>query len=394
MTPFPTIAGFSNNWLYSSPKVQEFWVFQNTLHSPHPIHLHTVSFWIQPLYSETESKLGDGVLGEVEKNSIISLPKGATVRYRSQNCVSPPGGSSEELYSIGVIKTVWSAPEHSSDWLVVSQVGVSILNLLLTASLGSVCCGQHIVNFSTGWRFQHLPNSSKTVLCVAPEGEPGPCPKAALLFLNCSSLVSTSPPFPELRLFEPASWTQRGPGGWMKPVSCKQETGRHRKALAHRSITGPYSVSLWPCKSFCSQSPRFRPLHQSWQRLWSVSWGWPWASWASWQARSSSSESGAWVLPPDVEGPCESWPERWEGRIRSGKMALQAGKARVQNWHPGYIHVFELLGKLEMGWRWDRVTTKILFFSAHRCWIKNTETEFGGIERRGFSRLKEEHRRT
>ena len=28
------------------------------------------------------------------------------------------------------------------------------------------------------------------------EGEPGPCPKAALLFLNCSSHVSASHPFP------------------------------------------------------------------------------------------------------------------------------------------------------------------------------------------------------
>ena len=172
------------------------------------------------------------------------------------------------------------------------------------------------------------------------------CPKAALLLLNCSSLVSTSPPFPELRLFEPASWPQRGPGGWMKPVSCKQETGRHRKALVHRSITGPCSVSLWPCKSFCSQSPRFRPLHQSWQRLWSVPWGWPWASWASWRAQSSSSESGAWVLPPDVEGPCESWPERWEGKDqiwkdgtagREGKGAKLASRIHTCVWTTGQI---------------------------------------------------------
>ena len=39
--------------------------------------------------------------------------------------------------------------------------------------------------------------SSKIVLCAPLEAEPGPCPKAALLFLDCSSLVSASPPFPD-----------------------------------------------------------------------------------------------------------------------------------------------------------------------------------------------------
>ena len=37
--------------------------------------------------------------------------------------------------------------------------------------------------------------------------EPGPCPKAAVLFLDCSSLVSSTPPFPDEQLFEPALWT-------------------------------------------------------------------------------------------------------------------------------------------------------------------------------------------
>ena len=35
----------------------------------------------------------------------------------------------------------------------------------------------------TWWGFQDLQNSSKILLCVSLEGEPGPCPKAALLFL-------------------------------------------------------------------------------------------------------------------------------------------------------------------------------------------------------------------
>ena len=36
--------------------------------------------------------------------------------------------------------------------------------------------------------FQFLQNSSKILLCVSLEGEPGLCPKVPLLFLHCSSL--------------------------------------------------------------------------------------------------------------------------------------------------------------------------------------------------------------
>ena len=37
--------------------------------------------------------------------------------------------------------------------------------------------------------------SSKILFYVSLQEEPGPCPKAALLFLDCSCLVSSSPPF-------------------------------------------------------------------------------------------------------------------------------------------------------------------------------------------------------
>ena len=39
--------------------------------------------------------------------------------------------------------------------------------------------------------------NSKVFLSIVLEEEPGPCPKAALLFLDGSSLVSASPPFPD-----------------------------------------------------------------------------------------------------------------------------------------------------------------------------------------------------
>ena len=55
------------------------------------------------------------------------------------------------------------------------------------------------------------------------------------------------------------------------------------------------------------------PLCQSWQRLWSVPWGWPWALWVSWWAPSSSSKACAQVGPPDTRVPCESHPRK-EGK--------------------------------------------------------------------------------
>ncbi|KAB0364966.1 hypothetical protein FD754_009122 [Muntiacus muntjak] len=47
---------------------------------------------------------------------------------------------------------------------------------------------------------------------------------------------------------------------------------------------------------------------------------------------------------------------RRRAMIRTGRMALQAGKARVQNWHPGYLHVFE---QLWANWRWVDVGTEL-----------------------------------
>ena len=48
-----------------------------------------------------------------------------------------------------------------------------------------------------GGGFQYLQNSSKKLLCISVEGEPGPYPKAALLFLLTILLLS---PYPLLSL--------------------------------------------------------------------------------------------------------------------------------------------------------------------------------------------------
>ena len=65
---------------------------------------------------------------------------------------------------------------------------------------------------SPTWQeFQYLQNSSKILFYTSLDGEPGPWSKAVLLPLNCFSLVSASPPFPNRQLLELRK------GGWMKP---------------------------------------------------------------------------------------------------------------------------------------------------------------------------------
>ena len=61
---------------------------------------------------------------------------------------------------------------------------------------GLRACGQHRVNLFHLVEVSVSAKQLKDVLMCILEGESGPCPKAALLFLDCSSLVSSSPPFP------------------------------------------------------------------------------------------------------------------------------------------------------------------------------------------------------
>ena len=67
---------------------------------------------------------------------------------------------------------------------------------------GLRACGQRtVLNNLTSptWRgFQYLQNSSKILLCVSLEGEPGPSLKAALLFLLTVGFSLVSHPFPSL----------------------------------------------------------------------------------------------------------------------------------------------------------------------------------------------------
>ena len=58
-------------------------------------------------------------------------------------------------------------------------------------------------SLQSGWGFSNLQNSSKMVLCISLNGEPGLCPKATLLFL-----FTGSPP--SLQLFESAHCNSEG----------------------------------------------------------------------------------------------------------------------------------------------------------------------------------------
>ena len=96
---------------------------------------------------------------------------------------SESGESSEEFDSNNS-KRVGSAFGHSSDGLVVRSVGVSITKLLVPPGLGSLCLGEaYSYNSFSLHEGLRLCKTSQKYFCVSLEGEPGPCPKAAPLFL-------------------------------------------------------------------------------------------------------------------------------------------------------------------------------------------------------------------
>ena len=153
----------------------------------------------RPLCISAESNLRDRVLGEVEKNSFIALPgKGGHSGLLSRKTVCPNlGGLGEEFYSnssrVGLLIRLGCVQ------------GLYFFNLITGNLLMSFPVSFNLASSGLLWNEEcwHLPfvegfssiKSLKILLCVSLEAEPGPCPKSALLFLGCSSLVSTSPPF-------------------------------------------------------------------------------------------------------------------------------------------------------------------------------------------------------
>ena len=155
--------------------------------------------------------------------------------------MSQPGGGSEEFYSNGS-KRARSAGGHSSDWFVVrlsrsqhhrpsgsNRSGVYVL------------VGSTQLTSPTWWGLQCLQNSSKVLLCVSLEGEPGPCPKAALLFLLTAPPLSPGPLPSRISIclnLQGRSWRLN------EAYFLLSRNGGHRKAFVPRSPTGPCSVSV------------------------------------------------------------------------------------------------------------------------------------------------------
>ena len=77
----------------------------------------------------------------------------------------------------------------------------------------------------------------KAIFIYIPRGGTRTLPKAALLFRDCSSLVSAFPPFPDEQLFEPALWNS-GKVMEAEAYSLKKRHGGHRKACVPGSPTG------------------------------------------------------------------------------------------------------------------------------------------------------------
>ena len=118
--------------------------------------------------------------------------------------------------------------------------------------------GSRQLTSSTWWRFEYLQNSSKILFCVSPEGEQGPCPKTALLFLDCSSLISASSPFSDQHLFE--FGTQGRSQRLNKTYFLQTKDREHRKAFMSRSPTESCASLRWRFKdrgkSASSPAPR------------------------------------------------------------------------------------------------------------------------------------------
>ena len=99
-----------------------------------------------------------------------------------------------------------------------------------------------------------LQKNSQILLCIFLEEEPGPCPKAALLFLDCSSLVSPLPSLISNYLYL-LSWNLRRCRRLNEtcfPQKKKKKGGR--RVLLHFNTR----VVFW---LFCSPNYRFDHIH-------------------------------------------------------------------------------------------------------------------------------------
>ena len=177
-----------------------------------------------PCTPNTKLNLGDRVLGEAEKNRFFALPgkEGHSGLTSSKLCPDPKRvvRSFTVMFQKAMI-SLWTF-----FWLAGGEIGGS-----QHQPSGSDWSGAYVLvssmqlTFPTWCRFSYLTNSSKILLCISLEREPGPCPRAAPFFwflLPCLCIHS----LPWLA----AIWTcllelREGQGTWIKPISCNKEIG-------------------------------------------------------------------------------------------------------------------------------------------------------------------------
>ena len=81
---------------------------------------------------------------------------------------------------------------------------------------------------------------------------PGPCPEAALLFLDCSSFVSAFPPFPDKQLFDFALWNSRKvKGAEWSLFPTNKKWGDTESICTWEGPIGSCSVSTWWSCTLC-----------------------------------------------------------------------------------------------------------------------------------------------
>ena len=119
-----------------------------------------------------------------------------------------------------------------------------------------VLVGSMLLTSPTWWGFQYLQNSSKILLRISHEGEPGPYPKAALSFLDCSLSLHPLPSLISNCLNLP--FGTQGRSWRLESVPYKQEMGDTERltwcpgapqgpAWFHLGIQGPFSLDSSLC---------------------------------------------------------------------------------------------------------------------------------------------------
>ena len=159
-----------------------------------------------PLYTGTELNLRDRVWVKWKRVALLLCQaKGPQQLMPSKLCV-PTWGFCEESYSQGVGLLIRIMVPAGPAFLKSTDHLASGGFMMDFCDSGSC----RTVTFIMEWRMLHqvvtifhmvrvlvLQKSSKILLYVSLGAEPGSCPKTALFLLECSSLFSVSPPFPD-----------------------------------------------------------------------------------------------------------------------------------------------------------------------------------------------------